>query len=129
MAATKTKEQKARDRAILRERATGDRLVDIAKRHRLSIEGVRVVVARQAEREIDALIARLEANVDSGDLEVLLIPNGPDLDVSLAYTRFVLAQLSERGIRPRIHQRAVDSGMALGLELESDDNTPKEASK
>jgi hypothetical protein len=88
----------------------------------MSIEGVRAVAAKEGERHVSDLIRRMRENASTGDLEVLLVPNGPDLAVSLAYARWVVAQLSERRIRTRVHPRLVPNGVAFGLELEDADH-------
>jgi hypothetical protein len=112
-----------RDQQILEERIRGDTLEAIGRRHGcLTREGVRFIVAREGERQVADLIRRLRENVGTGQLEVLLIPNGPDLDAALAHLRWVLTELAERGMRTIVHPRIVPNGVAFGLELADADH-------
>jgi hypothetical protein len=120
--ASTTRNQRSRDASILRERIAGAKLQQIARRHRMSIEGVRAIAAKEGERHITDLIRRMRENTKTGRVEVLLVPNGPDLAVSLAYARWVLAQLSDRRVLTRVRPRVVPNGVAFGLELEDADH-------
>ena len=102
------------------ERLQGDTLKTIGTRHGgLSPQGVSVVVAREGKRQIDDFERRLRDNVGTGQIEALLIPRhvGADQDLALAHLRWVLSQLSERGIPIAIHYRATPSGMVFGVEI------------
>jgi hypothetical protein len=116
MATTTTKRQ--RDQ-ILRERISGAKLDQIARRHRMSIEGVRAIAVKEGRRHVDDLERRLRANVGTDDVEGFLIPGhgGPDFDAALAYLRWALAQLSDRGIQTRIHYRPTQQGVVFGVEI------------
>jgi len=46
----------SRDQEVLVERLRGDTLATIAEHHDLSVEGVRLVVAREGRRHIERLI-------------------------------------------------------------------------
>jgi len=107
-----------RDAQVLAERIGGDTLKEIAERHDLSIEGVRVVVARQARRQIDDLELRLLANRKTGDVELFLIPEhgGPDFDLAIDYFQWCLRELAARDVKVRVHYRAVDAGICFGVE-------------
>jgi glyoxylase-like metal-dependent hydrolase (beta-lactamase superfamily II) len=109
-----------RDQHVLAERIRGDTLKEIGLSHGLSIEGVRVVLAREGRRQIDDLERRLRANVETGELDTLLIPGhgGPDFDLALAYMRWALRELHDRGIAVRVHYRNIQAGVIFGLELE-----------
>ena len=71
---------------LLRERLEGHSLRQIGDRHDLTPEGVRGIVAREAERQIDELAKRLRANRGTDQLECFVIPShnsGPDFDLAV----------------------------------------------
>jgi hypothetical protein len=106
------------DEALLTERLRGRTLSDLADTTGLSIEGVRVVVAREGTKQITEIELALMVAKKTGELYALLIPGhgGPDFDVAMSYAQWVVRELTERGIRVRIHYRAVANGIVLGLE-------------
>ena len=100
------------------DRIAGGTLREVGEKHGgLTPEGVRVVVAREGRRQIDALEMRLLANRQTDHIELFLVPDGgPELGLALDYLRWVLRQLAERGVDVRVHYRPVEGGMAFGLE-------------
>lgn len=107
-----------RNREVLMERVAGSTLQAIGDRHDLTAEGVRVVFAREARKQIDDLELRLLANTKTDDLELFLIPDhgGPDFDLALAYLRWALGELAERGVKTRVHYRPTHNGVVIGVE-------------
>jgi hypothetical protein len=107
-----------RDQQVLAERARGDSLRQIAERHDLSPEGVRLIVVREGRKTIDALEMRLLLNRKTGDVEVYLIPGhgGPEFDLAVDFFQWTLRQLAERGVETKVHYRPVENGVAFGLE-------------
>ena len=106
------------DAAILTERLRGRTLRDLAGETGMSPEGVRVVVAREGRKQIDRIELALLANTKSDDVLAFAIPDhgGPDFDLAMEYAQWVVAQLTERGIRVAVHYRATHNGVVLALE-------------
>ena len=107
-----------RDAQVLAERLGGDTLKEIAERHDLSIEGARVVIFREARKQIDALELRLLANRKTGDVELFLIPDhgGPDFDLAIEYFQWCLRELAARDVDVKVHYRPVENGVCFGVE-------------
>ena len=109
----------ARDDQVLMERISGSTLAEIGKRHALSPEGVRLVVTREARRQIDDLELRLMANMKTDDVELFVVPghSGPDFDLAMAHISFALRELDARGIDVQVDYRPVHNGLVLGLQI------------
>jgi hypothetical protein len=110
---------KQRSETILRERIQGDTLSALAKRHRMSIEGVRGVLIREGGQQIDDFERRLRANVGTDQVEAFLIPwhSSEDVLAAVAYLKWALAQLADRGIETRISYQVTDAGAAFGVAI------------
>jgi hypothetical protein len=79
------------DQALLSERLRGRTLRDLADTTVLSIEGVRVVVAREGGKQIDEIELALLANTKTDDLLAFVVPEhgGPDFDSAMSYVQWV----------------------------------------
>ena len=106
------------DETILTERLKGRTLRDLADTTGLSPEGVRVVVAREGQRQITEIEMALLVNTKTDDLLAFVVPDhgGPDFDLAMSYLQWVVRELSERGVRVRVHYRPAANGIVLGLE-------------
>jgi hypothetical protein len=106
------------DEAVLIERLRGRTLRDLADTTGLSIEGVRVVVAREGRKQIDKIELALLAATKTNEVVAFVMPDhsGPDFDLALEYVRWVVAERTERGVRVRIHYRPTENGVVLALE-------------
>ena len=107
------------DQQVLLDRIAGGTLREVGEKHGgLTPEGVRVVVAREARRQIDALELRLLANRKTDDVELFVVPGhaGPEFDLAIDYFQWCLRQLAERGVDVEVHYRPVEDGIAFGLE-------------
>jgi hypothetical protein len=106
------------DGAILTERLRGRTLRDLAEANDMTPEGIRVVVAREGRKQIDSIELALLAGTKTDELTALVVPGhgGPDFDLALEYLRWVVAELTERGIRVRIHYRPTHNGFVIALE-------------
>jgi hypothetical protein len=108
-------------REALDARLCGATLQEVAADTGLSVEGTRKMLAREAERQVDALHCRLLA---SQAVELVLpADGGPELESVLAHLRFVVGQLGARGFPVRPYVVARPTGVAIGLE-----HVPLEAS-
>jgi len=111
-----------RDQAVFRERIAGAKLADIAARHDLSIEGVRVVFARRAREVVDwaeqALLDAAEAEL-RGEERVqwpfVTVPHLADPGWVVAHREFeyVTEQLRERGHALEVFTEPVPTGTAM----------------
>lgn len=102
-----------RDAEVLTERIGGDTLREIGERHDLSIEGVRVVVAREARRHIDKLVLDMWVAQKEGTLLTLAVPAGSDDDQHLAvqYLEWVLGEMGKRDdVNVRVVYRPTPDG-------------------
>jgi hypothetical protein len=111
-------QQTRRDDAVFRERLLGADLRDIAKRHDLSPEGVRIVVAREGRRQVDEIHLALVASHATGELPAIAIPDhgGEDFDLAMEWVRWIVDQLSRVGMRVKVHYRPVFNGIVVALE-------------
>jgi hypothetical protein len=106
------------DEAILSERIAGRTLRDLADSTGMSHEGIRGVVIREGRKQIDRIELRLLANTKTDDLLAFVVPDhaGPDFDLAMSYLQWVTAQLTERGIKVKVHYQAVENGVVIALE-------------
>jgi hypothetical protein len=110
-----------RNEAVLSERIGGDTLREIGGRHGLSPEGVRVVVAREGDRQIDALEHDLDLAAETGEHPTFLVPFQEDegWQTALAYFQWCLDRLRARGRRVTVTTRQTASGTAFMIERET----------
>ena len=107
-----------RDQRILDEHLAGRRQREIAERHELSRESVRLIVQRQLNREITVLeCALLRSRCTDEPVELATL--GHDLvefETAANYTAAVLTGLLERGVRVRLHYRPTSEGVVIALQ-------------
>lgn len=77
-----------------------------------------MVVAREGRKQIDRIELDLLAATKTDEVVAFVVPGhgGPDFDLALEYVRWVVAELTERGIKVAVHYRAVENGVVLALE-------------
>lgn len=85
-----------RDAQVLIERIGGGTLRDIAERHDLSPEGVRVVVAREGRKHIDQIVVQAWAAQKEGQLLMLAVPAWAEADLAAEYFAWVADELKRR---------------------------------
>jgi hypothetical protein len=106
------------DAAILTERIRGRTLRDLAKASGLSPEGVRVVVAREGRKQIDRIELALLVATKTNEVVAFVVPDhgGEDFDLALSYVQWVVAELTERGLKVAVHYRPTYNGVVVALE-------------
>jgi hypothetical protein len=106
------------DGAIHAERPKGRTLRDLAEENGMTPEGIRIVVAREGREQIDEIELALLAATNTNEVVAFLVPNhgGKDFDLAVEYVQWVVRELTERGIRVRVHHRDVENGIVLALE-------------
>lgn len=107
-----------RNAAMFADRRAGLTFREIAAKHGVATERVFKVVNREARRYLDELEMRLLANTKTDDIELFVVPNhaGDDFDAAIDFFQWTVSQLAERGVELRIHYRAVENGVAFGVE-------------
>ena len=78
-----------RDAQVLMERVGGAKLKDVAARHSLSIEGVRIVAAREGRKHVDQIVLQAWACQKTGDLLTLAVPAWAEQDLATEYLAWV----------------------------------------
>ena len=113
-----------RDQAILMERASGDTLREIGDKHGLSPEGVRVVLIREATRqlnqlELDLMVAdRAERKGGVAEWPTFLVPfqEQDGWQTALSYFQWVLDRLRARGVQVTVTTRQTPAGTVFQIE-------------
>ena len=107
-----------RDAQVLMERVGGAKLKDVAARHSLSIEGVRIVAAREGRKHVDQIVLQAWACQKTGDLLTLAVPAWAEQDLATEYLAWIAGELKRRddGIW-RVHYRpALDGSFVFAIE-------------
>ncbi len=117
-----TETAQERSERIFHARLVGEPLKRLARAEGVSEPAIHGLVSRAGRRHIERLIPEMWAAQKAGDVLILAVPDGPESDqrLAVAYLNWLLSELPEWGVRPRVHYRPVaGGGFAFGLEDES----------
>ena len=115
-----------RDQAVLAERISGSTLREIAERHDLSAEGVRLVLIREGRKHVDQIVLAAWACQKTGGLLMLGVPAWADQDLAADYFAWVAGELRRRDDgRWKVAYRPTPDGSFV-FALEDIDFVPRE---
>jgi hypothetical protein len=106
------------DDTILTERLRGRTLRDLPDTTGMTPEGIRVVVDREGRKQIDRFELDLLAATKTNEVVAFVVPDhgGEDFDLALSYVQWVVAELTERGVKVAVHYRPTYNGVVVALE-------------
>src|SRR4051812_12188269 len=102
----------ARNQAIVIERAAGSTLAQIGERHAMSHQAVSKIVA-QANAQVDETERALRSARERDNECAFVVPYGPEYQLGMAFTTWVVDQLRRRGMQVRVAMRMADNGLAV----------------
>ena len=113
----RTTEKTERNEQVLIERASGDTLHEIGRRHGVSHVAVHGIVVRQTRRHIDKIELDLMVAAKLDQAYGLAVPNQLQADraVALSYVTWVIRQLRERGVEVEVETKGAPDGMIVLL--------------
>ena len=102
-----------RDAQVLMERIGGDTLRDIAERHDLSHETVRLIVVREGRKHIDRIVLAAWAAQKDDELLMLAVPAWAEADLAAEYFAWVAGELQAPRRRLLARSLPADAGRRL----------------